>query len=669
MKTRFLSAALAAMLFPAAAEAETETVDDVTWYYNTYEQDNVTYAEVTSGTDRYSGDLVVPSALGGHEVRRIGVSAFKACSGLTGITLQNGLVEVGESAFCSCTGLRDVSLPETLMSIGPSAFHGCTGLPQISIPNSVTNLGASVFSDCVGLLSAMLSRNLDSIPASCFYHCSSLASIEIPAGVETIGGFAFDGCKLLSDITLPEGLKMIGDRAFYDCNAFTRFDIPSTLEVAGDRMIGGCDDLMTITVAAGNMNCKVVNNCLVSYNGSTLLAVPIGSHEVDIPQGVTDIPAYMFYYARNLVRVTIPRGVISIGSNSFAYCSKLAYVDIPTGCTQIMGSAFYYCSSLKHVSLPGDLTEIGDSAFFGCPLAEIILPETLTSIGRNAISAHRVVFLGLPLRGIENSGLASAKLVSYPREYGAAWLAFLHDLGKFGGFNQAHCPEVEYVSVSVRENDPTILDVVYRVKSTKPSVKVRALAFKDGVRSFSNVVRPETFIEGTASNVGDSIAANIEHKLTWRVSADWAINLATATFEILAIEDDLLPLELVTIPANGSNRAMEISWNAINEAQVFDALLWLYADKTAGLALENGVLKDGSTKLVEGVTVYVRNEWRNWDGTGSYSKYFCDATDYVFSKMGFSPLSDNTLTYANAMTRLGLSPSGVRQYAYRWAGE
>lgn len=180
------------------------------------------------------------------------------------------------------------------------------------------------------------------------------------------------------------------------------------------------------------------------------------------------------------------------------------------------------------------------------------------------------------------------------------------------------------------------------------------------------MVRPETFIEGTDVNVGDAISANAEHRLTWRVSSDWQIDLAKVKFEVLAVEEDLLPLELVTIPANGTNRAMEISWNAINEAQVFDALLWLYADKTAGLTLENGVLKDGSTELVECVTVYVRNEWRNWDGTGYYYKYFCDATDYVFSKMGFSPLSDNTLTYANAMTRLGLSPSGVRQYAYRW---
>ena len=40
------------------------------------------------------------------------------------------------------------------------------------------------------------------------------------------------------------------------------------------------------------------------------------------------------------------------------------------------------------------------------------------------------------------------------------------------------------VSSQVRENDPTVLDVVYRVTSDQPTVKVRALAFENGERSF-----------------------------------------------------------------------------------------------------------------------------------------------------------------------------------------
>ena len=69
------------------------------------------------------------------------------------------------------------------------------------------------------------------------------------------------------------------------------------------------------------------------------------------------------------------------------------------------------------------------------------------------------------------------------------------------------------VSSQIRANDPTILDVVYKVTSDKPTVNVRALAFEDGERSFWKVVRPETFVKDadgneTAQSIGDGIAAN-----------------------------------------------------------------------------------------------------------------------------------------------------------------
>ena len=89
------------------------------------------------------------------------------------------------------------------------------------------------------------------------------------------------------------------------------------------------------------------------------------------------------------------------------------------------------------------------------------------------------------------------------------------------------------VSSKVRASDPTVLDVVYKVTSDKATVNVRALAFEDGERSFWKVVRPETFIDGTAANIGDNIAANVEHSLAWKVSSDWDTDLAKVKFEIL----------------------------------------------------------------------------------------------------------------------------------------
>lgn len=90
------------------------------------------------------------------------------------------------------------------------------------------------------------------------------------------------------------------------------------------------------------------------------------------------------------------------------------------------------------------------------------------------------------------------------------------------------------VSCQMRPTDPTIMDVVYRVESAAEKVKVRALAFKDGKRDFAHVLRPETFVDGTATNLGDEVAANVEHTLSWKVTADWEIDIGNVSFEVLA---------------------------------------------------------------------------------------------------------------------------------------
>lgn len=259
-------------------------------------------------------------------------------------------------------------------------------------------------------------------------------------------------------------------------------------------------------------------------------------------------------------------------------------------------------------------------------------------------------FQGVPPSG-DYSDLLSYGTVSYPRECGAEWQQIIN-LAKFSGYARKDKPNVAIVSAVIRENDPTVMDVVYKVTSTRPMVQLRALAFQDGERSFAKVVRPTAFIEGTEANVGDEITANVEHKLSWRISADWKIDLAKVKFEVLASDGDLLPLELTTIPKVGEHAAMEISWNAMTEQQVLDALLWLYADGEEGLTLSNGVLKNGTVQLVNKTSLSTAN-----------------AIGYVYGKMGFSVLSGDNLKYANEMTRLGLSPSGVRQYAWRTVKE
>lgn len=322
-----------------------------------------------------------------------------------------------------------------------------------------------------------------------------------------------------------------------------------------------------------------------------------------------------------------------IAAKTFQSCSELMSVEIPEGVQTIGESAFGHCRNLLGLTIPASVTTLG------------------TDVAFNSLAQGPVEFLGLPPAGLKESRiLESAKLKGYLREYASAWKPLV-PTESFMGFAQTNKATVTIVSAAVRSNDVSIIDVTYRVKSAKPTVKVRAVAFEGGERSFAKVIRVDDLIEGTAANVGDGIVANVDHRLSWRAGAGLGSELTEVKFEVLAIEGELLPLELTTIPAAGEREAMEISWNALGSQQVFDALLWLYASKDDGLALANGRLTrtDTDARLADG---------KSLDKAEA-------AADYVFSKMGFVTLSGKSLEYANDATRLGLNPSGVRQYAQR----
>ena len=177
-------------------------------------------------------------------------------------------------------------------------------------------------------------------------------------------------------------------------------------------------------------------------------------------------------------------------------------------------------------------------------------------------------------------------------------------------------------------------------------VAVRALAFEDGSRSFAKVVRPETFVDGTAPANWDTVEANVEHTLSWKVSADWATRLAKVKFEVLAHEGELLTVDTMTVTASESYGKMEITCSDVS-SQVVDALYWLYADKDPGLTLSGGALRNGSTTLASGTSVYG------------------EAAAYILGKMGYSPLTGARLNFVNEDLQINLSPSGARQYGYR----
>ena len=212
---------------------------------------------------------------------------------------------------------------------------------------------------------------------------------------------------------------------------------------------------------------------------------------------------------------------------------------------------------------------------------------------------------------------------------------------------------VVILKAGMRPSDPTIMDVVYKVVSPKEMVKVRALAYQDGNRSFANAVPVLTFADGTGVNIGDNVPANKELTLSWQVAADWATDLNKVRFEVMVMDDDLLPLHFVTIPKTPNHAAIQYSDTVLSSTSVMNALFWLYASQDDDLTLSNGVLSNPFFEVASGTSL--RNE--------------SQTVAWLYQKMGYSVLSGKNLEYVNSAARISLSPSGIRQFAVKTISE
>ena len=80
-------------------------------------------------------------------------------------------------------------------------------------------------------------------------------------------------------------------------------------------------------------------------------------------------------------------GTRIICDSAFSFCRSLSEIVIPSSVTSIGKSAFSYCVSQSEIVIPSSVTSIGDSAFSSCDsLSKIVIPSSVTSIGKGAFS-------------------------------------------------------------------------------------------------------------------------------------------------------------------------------------------------------------------------------------------------------------------------------------------
>ena len=330
-------------------------------------------ATITDCDTSISGEVTIPSTLGGYSVTSIGQSAFYGCTRLTGLTIPDSVTSIGHAAFGVCKGLTNLTIPDSVTNIGQGAFNGCTGLTILTIPDSVTSIGDDAFNGCTGLTSVTIPDSVKSIGASAFNRCTGLTSVNITdlASWCNISFSSYDSNplfyagnlylkgSLVTDIKISDGIKRISNSAFSGCTGLTSVTISDSVISIGSSAFVGCTGLTTVNFNATNCTTMGSSSYPV-FEGCTNLKT------VNFGDSVSNVPDYAFKGCTGLTSITIGNGVTSIGGSVFSNCASLTSITIPDSVKSIGASAFKNCTSLTSINIPESVTSIGIGAFYGC---------------------------------------------------------------------------------------------------------------------------------------------------------------------------------------------------------------------------------------------------------------------------------------------------------------
>lgn len=367
----------------------------------------------------------------------ISEQAFFNCSGLTSVTLLEGVTCIGDYAFRYCDGIREVhaaslehwlsidfgysgspmsnggaklflngvelsgtlTIPESVTGIPAYGFENCSGITGVVIHESVTSIGDGAFDDCDGIREVHVASLEQWLLMDFGWYNSPLCNgsaklylngeemsgtVTIPESVTDIPEHAFANCSGITGVVLHEGVTGIGDYAFNDCTGLTRLAIPESVTSIGDRAFYHCTGLTSLIISEGLTSIGII--AFSDCDGLTSVA---------LPKSLREISYGAFSDCDKLASVTINSEQLSLHNTAFQNCPVLENLTVPAWMVSdgnAIADMFGADNDLKGITVADGCTAVSEAAFAGCSkLASVVLPDSVTSIGDSAFSGCSVL--------------------------------------------------------------------------------------------------------------------------------------------------------------------------------------------------------------------------------------------------------------------------------------
>ena len=322
-------------------------------------------------------------------------NAFKNNTKLKEVILPSTLKSIGMSAF-EGTSLSKIELPSSLTYIGENAFANIKTLTEVTIPKSVETASHAFYGD-INLKKVNFEDGIVTIPSGILYN-TGLEEIVLPSSVKAIGSYAFSNNKSLEKINLLDGVRQIKEGAFSGDSKLSVVELPKTLTEISRYAFSDTSSLTHINLPSGITN---IGTGAFEHSGLTSIELPkelteigrsafSGTHlsEIYFPKKLNYLGINAFSNIDTLKKVTVTSDINKSWDDWYWEGlfdgSPLTTVVIEEGVTKIPAKMFYNQQGIVNINFPSTMKEIAGYAFKNTSLKTVLFPSAIEKIGNYA---------------------------------------------------------------------------------------------------------------------------------------------------------------------------------------------------------------------------------------------------------------------------------------------